>query len=175
MWFCLYFNTHFLSFHFLSVVKLTDFGSHSYFTNLCVYKELKSFIFVRIGAKKVSGCVTQNHFESLICLQDKRAKKMSSFLENHLKQESCCTAERDTVCVCERGFYCSTPVCDHCQPVTRCSKGSGVKVPGRFPLSCQYKTIIQEDSNLNRMFPLFQQLAQTTQYAKRVKREPTAM
>ncbi|RVE62749.1 hypothetical protein OJAV_G00161250 [Oryzias javanicus] len=48
--------------------------------------------------------------------------------QNHLKQESCCTAERDTVCVCERGYYCSTPVCDHCQPVTPCSKGSGVKV-----------------------------------------------
>uniref|UniRef100_A0A8C7Y9E4 TNFR-Cys domain-containing protein n=1 Tax=Oryzias sinensis TaxID=183150 RepID=A0A8C7Y9E4_9TELE len=61
---------------------------------------------------------------SQICLQ----RKCLLFLEIHLKEESGCTASRDTVCVCETGYYCSNPDCDHCRSVTSCSQGTGVKV-----------------------------------------------
>ncbi|XP_041843345.1 tumor necrosis factor receptor superfamily member 5 [Melanotaenia boesemani] len=39
-----------------------------------------------------------------------------------------CTTSKDTVCECETGFFCSNDVCDHCQPLTKCPPGEGVKV-----------------------------------------------
>ncbi|XP_051262116.1 tumor necrosis factor receptor superfamily member 5 [Dicentrarchus labrax] len=39
-----------------------------------------------------------------------------------------CRAKHNTVCQCVTGFYCSDNACDHCQPVTSCRLGKGVKV-----------------------------------------------
>nr|XP_046255211.1 tumor necrosis factor receptor superfamily member 5 isoform X2 [Scatophagus argus] len=39
-----------------------------------------------------------------------------------------CTAQEDTVCECVAGYYCNNDQCDHCNPVTRCPPGEGVKV-----------------------------------------------
>ncbi|KAM9851747.1 tumor necrosis factor receptor superfamily member 5 [Aulostomus maculatus] len=47
---------------------------------------------------------------------------------NNQKKETDCTAKEDTVCECVRGFYCSTTDCEHCQSVTHCPPGAGVKV-----------------------------------------------
>ncbi|KAM9309403.1 tumor necrosis factor receptor superfamily member 5 [Pholidichthys leucotaenia] len=47
---------------------------------------------------------------------------------NRLVAVSECTITKDRVCECEPGFYCSTNDCEHCQPVTKCPPGQGVKV-----------------------------------------------
>uniref|UniRef100_A0A3P9LTC6 TNFR-Cys domain-containing protein n=1 Tax=Oryzias latipes TaxID=8090 RepID=A0A3P9LTC6_ORYLA len=73
------------------------------------------------GCKHGTYTATRNHVSKCIT-----CKKCSSKI--HLKEESACTAERDTVCVCERGYHCSNPDCDHCRSVTSCSQGTGVKV-----------------------------------------------
>ncbi|XP_072251145.1 tumor necrosis factor receptor superfamily member 5 [Leuresthes tenuis] len=49
------------------------------------------------------------------------------FERNKLKQVSECTADRNTVCECLEGFFCSTDECDHCKKVTSCGLGFGVK------------------------------------------------
>lgn len=48
---------------------------------------------------------------------------------NHQRRLRECTAKEDTVCECVEGFYCDNADCGHCQPVTSCVAGSGVKVP----------------------------------------------
>ncbi|KAM8870357.1 tumor necrosis factor receptor superfamily member 5 isoform 2-T2 [Spinachia spinachia] len=44
------------------------------------------------------------------------------------KQVEPCTAQEDTVCRCETGYYCTNGPCDYCKPLTRCPVGEGVKV-----------------------------------------------
>ncbi|XP_075965149.1 tumor necrosis factor receptor superfamily member 5 isoform X1 [Anarhichas minor] len=39
-----------------------------------------------------------------------------------------CTTQEDVVCRCETGFYCNNDQCEHCQQVTQCLLGEGVKV-----------------------------------------------
>ncbi|KAI3360525.1 hypothetical protein L3Q82_002408 [Scortum barcoo] len=39
---------------------------------------------------------------------------------NHLRKVKECTAQENTVCECETGFYCSDDDCDHCQAVNYC-------------------------------------------------------
>ncbi|KAF0045525.1 hypothetical protein F2P81_002054 [Scophthalmus maximus] len=65
---------------------------------------------------------TKNHLTSCqLC------KECSS--DNNQRKAKECTATANTVCECESGFYCSNDLCDHCQPVTDCLVGEGVKVP----------------------------------------------
>ncbi|KAM9353496.1 tumor necrosis factor receptor superfamily member 5 [Symphorus nematophorus] len=47
---------------------------------------------------------------------------------NNQKKVKDCTPQEDTVCECVTGFFCSNAVCDHCQRVTQCPEGKGVKV-----------------------------------------------
>ncbi|KAG7476257.1 tumor necrosis factor receptor superfamily member 5-like [Solea senegalensis] len=47
--------------------------------------------------------------------------------ENNMRKAEHCTATSNTVCECEAGFYCSNDQCEHCQPVTQCPVGEGVK------------------------------------------------
>lgn len=44
-----------------------------------------------------------------------------------------CMADKNTVCECKTGFYCSDADCEHCLPVKRCPVGEGVEVHGRYP------------------------------------------
>lgn len=57
-----------------------------------------------------------------------------SLLGNNQRKVNDCAADRDTVCECVTGFYCSDDQCEHCRPVHHCPKGEGVKVRGRLPL-----------------------------------------
>ncbi|TMS11045.1 Tumor necrosis factor receptor superfamily member 5 [Larimichthys crocea] len=47
---------------------------------------------------------------------------------NNQRKVNDCAADRDTVCECVTGFYCSDDQCEHCRPVHHCPKGEGVKV-----------------------------------------------
>ncbi|KAM4581220.1 tumor necrosis factor receptor superfamily member 5 [Odontesthes bonariensis] len=46
---------------------------------------------------------------------------------NRLRKVRECTAQRNTICECLEGFFCSTDECDHCKKVTHCEQGYGVK------------------------------------------------
>ncbi|XP_040900213.1 tumor necrosis factor receptor superfamily member 5 isoform X2 [Toxotes jaculatrix] len=48
---------------------------------------------------------------------------------NNQRKAKECSATENTVCECKSGLYCSNDQCDHCQPVTPCSVGVGVKNP----------------------------------------------
>ncbi|XP_034553207.1 tumor necrosis factor receptor superfamily member 5 [Notolabrus celidotus] len=63
---------------------------------------------------------TKNHwFKCLSC------KDCSTKNQRKVKD---CTAQEDTVCGCEPGFFCINQSCDHCQRVKHCPLGQGVKV-----------------------------------------------
>ncbi|CAF97834.1 unnamed protein product [Tetraodon nigroviridis] len=63
---------------------------------------------------------TQNHMRKChactVCSSDSNQKVLEM-----------CTAWKDTVCTCVSGFYCSNDKCEHCQPVSDCPPGEGVK------------------------------------------------
>ncbi|GAA6229253.1 tumor necrosis factor receptor superfamily member 5-like [Lates japonicus] len=40
-----------------------------------------------------------------------------------------CTRTTDAVCGCVNDYFCSNELCDHCQRLTTCKVGEGVKVP----------------------------------------------
>ncbi|XP_053744331.1 tumor necrosis factor receptor superfamily member 5 isoform X4 [Synchiropus splendidus] len=48
---------------------------------------------------------------------------------NHLRVLEECRPQTNRVCQCESRFYCASPDCDICRPVTSCPPGQGVKVP----------------------------------------------
>ncbi|XP_077384293.1 tumor necrosis factor receptor superfamily member 5 [Festucalex cinctus] len=47
---------------------------------------------------------------------------------NHQITDEECAADKDRVCKCALGFFCSGDPCEHCTPATSCAPGSGVKV-----------------------------------------------
>ncbi|XP_060936746.1 tumor necrosis factor receptor superfamily member 5 [Limanda limanda] len=49
--------------------------------------------------------------------------------QNKQRESKYCSALEDTKCECETGFFCSNDQCEHCQPVTQCPVGEGVRVP----------------------------------------------
>ncbi|XP_019724583.1 tumor necrosis factor receptor superfamily member 5 isoform X1 [Hippocampus comes] len=59
-----------------------------------------------------------------------RVCKSCSASNNQMTAEAC-AADKDTVCKCVSGFFCSGDPCDHCMPATSCPLGSGVKVQSR--------------------------------------------
>ncbi|CAJ1062516.1 tumor necrosis factor receptor superfamily member 5 [Xyrichtys novacula] len=63
---------------------------------------------------------TKNHLSSC------RPCKDCSSIKNGRKLKDC-TAREDTVCACERGFYCSNEECEHCHRVKTCPPGEGVQ------------------------------------------------
>ncbi|XP_037309324.1 tumor necrosis factor receptor superfamily member 5 [Pungitius pungitius] len=64
---------------------------------------------------------TTNHLDKCqVC------KKCNSI--NNQEKAKDCTAQEDTVCKCVTGYYCSNEQCDHCQLLTKCPLGEGVKV-----------------------------------------------
>ncbi|XP_035018628.1 tumor necrosis factor receptor superfamily member 5 [Hippoglossus stenolepis] len=64
---------------------------------------------------------TKNHMKDC-----QRCKECSS--NNNQRNSKDCSAAEDTECECETGFYCSNDKCEHCQPVTQCPVGEGVRV-----------------------------------------------
>uniref|UniRef100_G3P6Z9 TNFR-Cys domain-containing protein n=1 Tax=Gasterosteus aculeatus aculeatus TaxID=481459 RepID=G3P6Z9_GASAC len=64
---------------------------------------------------------TKNHLKKC------QACKECISINNQEKLKDC-TAQEDTVCKCMMGFYCNDEHCDHCQPLTECRPGEGVKV-----------------------------------------------
>ncbi|XP_051921229.1 tumor necrosis factor receptor superfamily member 5 isoform X2 [Hippocampus zosterae] len=56
-----------------------------------------------------------------------RVCKSCSASNNQMTAEAC-AADKDTLCKCASGFFCSGDPCDHCMPATSCPPGSGVKV-----------------------------------------------
>ncbi|XP_039973541.1 tumor necrosis factor receptor superfamily member 5 [Xiphias gladius] len=47
---------------------------------------------------------------------------------NNQRRVKDCTPTENTVCECITGYYCSNDQCDHCQRVSQCPPGKGVKV-----------------------------------------------
>ncbi|KAL4616768.1 tumor necrosis factor receptor superfamily member 5-like isoform X2 [Arapaima gigas] len=44
----------------------------------------------------------------------------------HLVTAAECKADQDRRCKCKEGFYCTDQECNHCSPVTKCTRGFGV-------------------------------------------------
>ncbi|XP_062256015.1 tumor necrosis factor receptor superfamily member 5 [Platichthys flesus] len=65
---------------------------------------------------------TKNHL-----MKCQPCKQCSSQNKQRISKD--CSAPEDTECECETGFFCSNDQCEHCQPVTQCPIGEGVRVP----------------------------------------------
>ncbi|XP_076010803.1 tumor necrosis factor receptor superfamily member 5 [Genypterus blacodes] len=85
-----------------------------------------------------SDCDSNKPTECVQCERGRYTATVNSLREcydclecNHSNKkwtEKACMADEDTVCACITGFYCGDDSCEHCQPVTRCPVGHGVKV-----------------------------------------------
>ncbi|XP_057690114.1 tumor necrosis factor receptor superfamily member 5 isoform X1 [Corythoichthys intestinalis] len=64
---------------------------------------------------------TKNH------LRQCRVCRSCSASNNQITQKEC-APNKDTVCKCASGYFCSGDTCDHCMLGTSCPLGSGVKV-----------------------------------------------
>ncbi|XP_028280293.1 tumor necrosis factor receptor superfamily member 5 [Parambassis ranga] len=75
---------------------------------------------VCVDCDKGTFLATKNHITKCnLCKSCSQANKQTPLTH--------CTATQNTVCQCLPGHYCNNDDCDHCQPVTRCLPGTGVK------------------------------------------------